>query len=284
MLIGNNYICHQIITIINNIMKNIFLVFLFLSYLVINGQTVLLNQDFNSGDISSWSLIDADLGTPFTDSSVVNLPSSFHLVEDYDSLNIGDSIMVANSWFNDTTTANNFLITPAVVFSNNGNYLNFEAKSVDGSYPEALQIYYSEYAEQDSLLNGKLVFDTVAVPNLWTRFEIKLDSVPQNIPLYFAFRHYSNDQFILALDNINIISNDLTNKERFLNPSFKVYPNPSNGIVNIDMNGTKQYIQVYNSLGKIVWNGNIHRNQKLQLKKGVYMVISNNDICKLIIK
>ena len=284
MLIGNNYICHQIITIINNIMKNIFLVFLFLSYLVINGQTVLLNQDFNSGDISSWSLIDADLGTPFTDSSVVNLPSSFHLVEDYDSLNIGDSIMVANSWFNDTTTANNFLITPAVVFSNNGNYLNFEAKSVDGSYPEALQVYYSEYAEQDSLLNGKLVFDTVAVPNLWTRFEIKLDSVPQNIPLYFAFRHYSNDQFILALDNINIISNDLTNKERFLNPSFKVYPNPSNGIVNIDMNGTKQYIQVYNSLGKIVWNGNIHRNQKLQLKKGVYMVISNNDICKLIIK
>ena len=284
MLIGNNYICQQIITVINSIMKNIFLVSLFMSYLFTNGQTVLLNQDFNSGNISSWSLIDADLGIPFTDSTVVNLPSSFHLVEDYDSLNIGDSIMVANSWFNDTTTANNFLITPAVVFSNNGNYLNFEAKSVDGSYPEALQVYYSEYAEQDSLLNGKLVFDTVAVPNLWTNFEIKLDSVPQNIPLYFAFRHYSNDQFILALDNINIISNDLTNKERFLNPSFKVYPNPSNGIVNIDMNGTKQYIQVYNSLGKIVWNGNIHRNQKLQLKKGVYMVISNNDICKLIIK
>ena len=77
-------------------MKNIFLVFLFLSYLLTNGQTVLLNQDFNSGDISSWTLIDGDFGIPFADSTVVNLPNSFHLVEDHDSLNIGDSIMVAN--------------------------------------------------------------------------------------------------------------------------------------------------------------------------------------------
>ena len=265
-------------------MKNILLVFFLFCYLLSNGQTVLLNQDFNSGNISSWTLIDADLATPFPDSTVINLPNSFHLVEDYDSLNIGDSIMVANSWFSDSTTANNLLVTPAVVFSNNGNYLNFEAKSVDGSYPEALQVYYSEYAHQDSLLNGNLIFDTVAVPNLWTDFEIKLDSVPQNIPLYFAFRHYSNDQFILALDNINIVTNDLTSNNNLKNSSLKIYPNPSYGIVNFDNYGIKQFIQVYNSLGQLVWNGNIYDKLKLNLNKGFYIVVFNNNFYELIIK
>lgn len=269
---------------INCIMKNILLVFFLFCYLLSNGQTVLLNQDFNSGNISSWTLIDADLATPFPDSTVINLPNSFHLVEDYDSLNIGDSIMVANSWFSDSTTANNLLVTPAVVFSNNGNYLNFEAKSVDGSYPEALQVYYSEYAHQDSLLNGNLIFDTVAVPNLWTDFEIKLDSVPQNIPLYFAFRHYSNDQFILALDNINIVTNDLTSNNNLKNSSLKIYPNPSYGIVNFDNYGIKQFIQVYNSLGQLVWNGNIYDKLKLNLNKGFYIVVFNNNFYELIIK
>ena len=264
-------------------MKNLFIVFLFVSYVVTNGQTVLLNEDFNSGDISTWTLIDADLATPFSDSTVFNLSNSFHLVEDYDSLNIGDSIMVANSWFDDTTTANNLLITPSVIFSHDGNYLNFEAKSLDGSYPEALQIYYSQYANLDSLLNGNLIFDTVAVPNLWTKFEIKLDSLPQNIPLYFAFRHYSNNQFILAIDNINIISNDLTASEEFLNSSIKVYPNPSTGIINIYLKESNQQIQIFDTLGEIVWNGNVARQKTINLKKGVYILKSKKENFKLII-
>ena len=70
------------------------------------------------------------MAAPYNDPMVFSLSSSFHLVEDYDSLNIGDSIMAANSWFNDTIAANNFIITPALTFINNGNYLNFQAKSV----------------------------------------------------------------------------------------------------------------------------------------------------------
>ncbi|MCH1612333.1 MAG: choice-of-anchor J domain-containing protein [Flavobacteriales bacterium] len=174
-------------------MRNIFLFFFSISFGFSLAQTELLNQNFNNGNLSSWSFIDGDMAAPYNDPMVSSLSSSFHLVEDYDSLSIGDSIMAANSWFNDTIAANNFIITPALTFTNDGNYLNFQAKSLDGSYPEALQVFCSQYLEKDSILNSMLFFDTIALPNLWTDFQVKLEGIPLNTPLYIAFRHYSND-------------------------------------------------------------------------------------------
>ena len=132
-------------------MKYIYLVFFSIYCLVINGQNDLLNQDFNSGNISSWTLIDGDSANPYNDPSVIHLNNSYHIIEDIDSLNIGDSIVVANSWFDDTTSANNYLFTPEITFTQNGNYLYFDAISFDGSYPEALQVYYSSNINLNSI-------------------------------------------------------------------------------------------------------------------------------------
>ena len=172
-------------------MRNIFLVFFLISFGFTIAQSVILNQNFNTGDFSSWSFIDGDMAAPYNDPMVSNLSSSFHLVEDYDSLNIGDSIMAANSWFTDTISANNFIISPVLSFANNGNYLNFQAKSLDGSYPEALQVYCSEDLDKDSILNSKLLFDTTALPNLWTNFEVKLEGIPLNTPIYICLLYTS---------------------------------------------------------------------------------------------
>ena len=54
-------------------MKYIYLVFFSIYCLVINGQSDLLNQDFNSGNISSWTLIDGDSANPYNDPSVIHL-------------------------------------------------------------------------------------------------------------------------------------------------------------------------------------------------------------------
>ena len=251
-------------------MRNIFLFLFSISFGLSLAQTELLNQNFNNGNLSSWSFIDGDMAAPYNDPMVSSLSSSFHLVEDYDSLNIGDSIMAANSWFNDTIAANNFIITPALTFINNGNYLNFQAKSLDGSYPEALQVFCSQYLEKDSILNSMLFFDTIALPNLWTNFQLKLEGIPLNTPLYLAFRHYSDDRYIIALDNVNVITNDLTNQEKFIPNSFSVYPNPTNVYINIESSINKINVNIYNSIGKIVWSGIIDRKVLIYLKEFIF--------------
>ena len=265
-------------------MNKIYALFFLISFLGSNAQTVLLNEDFNSGNISSWTLVDGDMAAPYNDPMVNFLNNSFHLIEDYDSLNIGDSIMAANSWFNDTIAANNFIITPALTFINNGNYLNFQAKSLDGSYPEALQVFCSQYLEKDSILNSMLFFDTIALPNLWTDFQVKLEGIPLNTPLYIAFRHYSNDRYIIALDNINVFTNDLTNQEQLISNSFSVYPNPSNGYINIKGNINNENINIYNAIGKVVWSGIINHTVLIYLAKGIYFLENQKETIKIIIQ
>lgn len=265
-------------------MNKIYTLFFLISFLGSNAQTVLLNEDFNSGNISSWTLIDGDMAAPYNDPMVNSLNNSFHLIEDYDSLTIGDSIMAANSWFDTTLSANNFLITPSISFNSTGNYLNFQAKSLDGSYPEALQIYCSEYLNKDSIVNGILVFDTIALPNIWTNFQVELGAVPLNTPIYIAFRHYSSNQYILALDNISVETNNITSKESLKTSSFNVYPNPSNGSIYIDNEGETQYFQIYNSMGQNIWAGLINHKLHLSLAKGIYLVKNEKKTFKLVIE
>ena len=265
-------------------MRNIFLFFFLISFGSSLAQTELLNQNFNNGNLSSWTLIDGDMAAPYNDPMVSNLINSFHLVEDYDSLNVGDSIMAANSWFIDTIVANNFIITPALTFTNNGNYLNFQAKSLDGSYPEALQVYCSQYLEKDSILNSKLFFDTIALPNLWTNFQVKLEGIPLNIPLFIAFRHYSNNRYIIGLDNVSVVTNNLTNQEKLISNIFSVYPNPSKGYINIESNINNENINIFNSIGEIVWSEIIDYKSVVYLPKGIYFLKNKKNNLKIIIQ
>ena len=162
--------------------------------------------------------------------------------------------------------------------------MNFQAKSLDGSYPEALQVYCSEDLDKDSILNSKLLFDTTALPNLWTNFEVKLEGIPLNTPIYIAFRHYSNNRYVIALDNINVITNDLTNQEELKLSTFSVYPNPSKGYVNIQSNNIHENLSIYNSIGKIVWSALVDQKVFIHLPKGIYFLKNKSETIKIIIQ
>ena len=259
-------------------MKIKFLVILSICFVYAKAQTTLINESFNNGIPANWTTIDGDLATPFNDTMVNQLYGAFHISEDLDSTGLGDSALLATSWFdNDSTEANNFLVTPPLTFTSAGNYLNFQAKSFDGSYPDGLEIFYTTDINQvDSSTSSTMLFDTIAVPPFWTDFQVKLDSIPLNSPIHVVFRHYATNQYILGLDNINIITGDLTSTNELNSEAFTVYPNPSSGSIQILGLDNTQNITVNNNIGENIFSGTAASLMKKQFSQGVYIIHTQN--------
>ena len=237
-------------------------------------QTTILSENFNSGFPAGWQLIDNDGGTPYNNPSVNFITEAFVLHEDYDSLSTGDSILIATSWLDPIIDADDYLILPPVTLGSWGNYLYFDAKSVDQSYPDGIQIRFTTgNLSVDSILAGGILFDTLAAPPYWTNFSVRLDTLGlQNQTVNFVIRHYASDQFILAIDNIRIDINDPSNVVN--NPSnlYSIFPNPCENVFYIDGLTEKKEYQIFNLQGKLVQNGATINSIELDLAKGIYIL------------
>ena len=119
---------------------------------------------------------------------------------------------------------------------------------------------------------------------IWTRFKVKLNSIAQNTPIYFAFRHYSNDQYILGLDNIRIESNDLTSNKENIKSKITIFPNPSPGTVNFNNVSEDEFIKIYNSKGQEIWNGILLEKMNLNFNPGNYFIKTLNEVIPFIVK
>ena len=246
---------------------------------------VIFSENFNQGIPSNWNTIDADQGIPYADPSVSELTGSFHCLENSDSTGIGDSIVAATSWFTDTISANNFLITPLLQLGPSGNYLYFDAKSTDASYPDGLQVRYTyNQINVDSIMANEIVFDTIAVPPFWTNFKVKLDTSLNGALINLAFRHYATNKFILELDNIRIETNDLTSIENISNKLIKIYPNPCTNTINIDGINNGEVYEIYHLNGSLIKTGNYNNNISFDLSSGMYFLKTRTDFHKFIVK
>ena len=131
-------------------------------------------------------------------------------------------------------------------------------------------------------MNHPALFDTIAIPSNCTNFQVNLDSVPLNTDLHLVFRHYANDQYILAIDNISVVTGDLSGLEPTNDNLLKIYPNPSNGNITVEGITKNSTLIVYNAIGKIVWRGNSINN--LYFSKGFYLINYDGDNYPFIIK
>ena len=63
--------------------------------------------------------------------------------EDYDTLGDNDSILISTSWFETAGTADNYIVLPPLTLGPFGNYISFDCKSKDQTYPDDFEILFS---------------------------------------------------------------------------------------------------------------------------------------------
>lgn len=251
-----------------------------LAPVLIIGQTTLLFENFNDGFPVGWQLIDNDHNIPNASPSVNFITEAYVMHEDYDSIGTGDSIVVATSWFTEPNVADDYLITPAITLGNNGNKLSFEAKSVDGSYPDGVQVLYSTGDLNSwTFIDNDTLFEDFAIPNYWTRFTVNLDTLLTNQTVYFAFRHVAYNEFILCLDNIKVETGNFTSVSENTKETLKLFPNPSNGPIRLNVTEKTPY-EIYSLVGEKLQSGITTGIIDLNLSNGIYLIKANNQTIK----
>lgn len=250
-------------------------------------QVTILNADFNNGIPTGWQLIDNDQLIPYNDNSVNFMTEAWNVVENYDSTGIGDSILVATSWFQDAGDADDYLISPAITLGNYGNFISFDLKSIDASHPDGFQLLYSNGGTTvNDFTNNPILYDSIALSPYWTRYTVNLDDFSlNNQTVHFAFRHYATDQYILALDNISIVINDPVSIKENKENSFTFYPNPASNNLTFENVVLGETIQILDLSGKLIKTFTLKTNNlTIDLPQGVYLIKVQNAVQKLIIK
>ena len=192
------------------------------------GQNNLLFEDFNSG-FPSWGLFDQD-GLQ-VNSSVSFVDSAWVIYEDQDSTGMMDSCAISTSWYDPAGSSEDWMILPAVTLGPGGNYLSWDGRSEDGSFPESYEIRISTTGSTPADFDTAY-FSIASENQYWQFHKISLDSFA-NQTVNIAFVNVSNDKFILGIDNIRIDELDPAGIEDVYT-QIDVFPNPANDLIKID--------------------------------------------------
>ncbi len=253
-------------------------------YISAKSQVPVLFTDFNNGLPTGWQLIDNDGLTPA--SAVSSFTQAWNVVEDDDSTGTGDSVLVATSWFETPGTADDYLISPAVVLGAYGNYLSFDLKSRDASNPDGFEVLFSTGGVTVAdFTSNPAVFHREAVSPYWTTYTVNLDDYNlQNQSVHLAFRHFANDGFVLELDNIRLVINDPVGVNENVQTDFNIYPNPTVESVFVQAQ-TGSIVSVFDIHGRLITSKQVTTDRvNFNLKPGIYLVEVGGIKKKLIVR
>lgn len=246
-------------------MKIILIAFLFFQTLAFS-QTIVLNEDFQNGIPSTWTLVN---DTNTVNSEVSEYTAAWITLTDPE--NVSDSVASATSYFTTPADANRWLISPAINLSTFGNYLTWEAKSHDPSFTDDYLVLISTTSDFSSNVDTLLM--VLEENYTWESHEINLSELAyDNQTIYVAFVLNTYDGFKLYVDDIQVRTEDPVNVNELAKTSLNIYPNPSSDFFEIKSDLNFDYLEVFNELGQVTLKSKSSKVDVSALENGVYFV------------
>jgi hypothetical protein len=246
-------------------------------------QVTLLQTDFEAGIPSTYTMINYDGLTPAP--VVSTYIDAWNAV--INPTDPTDTVAGSTSYFSPVGRADRWLITPQLTLGTFGNYLTWEARSQDASYPDDYLVLLSttgiEKADFKDTI-GNLQGEYAS----WTSRSISLsDKGFNDSTVYLAFVNRTNNGFKLYLDDILVTKNDPLAVHTMVEDPIRIYPNPTSGLVHVD---AKDFVSVtiLNLNGQVIRvNDEVQHVDLSDLTPGMYLLqvkTSKGVFCKSVSK
>ena len=255
--------------------KQLFLIFFSLIFQIGNSQITLFSTDFQGGIPSNYSIVNNDGNTPFSTMTEFIGQNAWISLQDPDSsVNI---TAASTSYFETADSADRWLITPQISLSTFGNYLSWNAKSHDPSFPDDYLILLSTTDNLPSSFTDTI--GSVEQENFeWTTREVNLSNLGLNdSSIYIAFVLRTYDGFKLYVDDIFVRGEDATQLSEQSSAKIKIYPNPFNEVIHIKSDESIESIFIQDLNGKTLFETTNETINLEFLQNGYYFIILNTE-------
>jgi hypothetical protein len=240
--------------------------------LTVSAQTTILQEDFQQGIPSTWTIVINDTNT--VNSAVSEYAPGWIAVTD--PTNPLDTIAAATSFFQYAGLANRWLISPPLTLSSFGNAFSWDAKSHDPSFPDDYKIMVSTSDNQITSFT-----DTIGIIQeeyeTWTTRNGNLSELGyNNQTIYIAFVLNSYDAFKLYINNFNVSVDDPASIGENVMVNWSLYPNPVAQSLTLQSETPISLYEIYSLAGEQLTVENVNSiSVKLNvsaLKQGSYFI------------
>lgn len=212
------------------------------------GQTTILNEDFQSGIPANWTIYVDDAGS--MDTAVYEYAPGWIAVQDPD--NLSDTVAAASSFFTTNIQASRWLVSPALNLTSYGNYIKWQARSYDPSYPDTYLVLVSTTDNQLSSFTDTIGYVEYEWEE-WTDREANLTGLGYaNQTIYVAFILRTTQGFKLFLDDVNVRVDDPLGLTEAAQIQVIVYPNPTSDKLTIQCPVAVNKLSILDLSGKEV--------------------------------